>query len=88
MFVTRKAILLPLFFVIFHFFSLFCTKKKEIPHPHMLMLPELKNVVLERINSGNEPYKTKYSNIELTAEKEYNPGDPVIWNHKEEEQKH
>lgn len=51
----------------------------------MLILPEHKSIVLERINSGNEPYKTKYTNIVLSADNEYMPGDPLIWNPREEE---
>ncbi len=82
-----KKYILSVYFsvIIFSLFLLSCTKKKEIRHPHMLMLPEMKKSVLERINSGNEPYKTKYNSIELTADNEYNPGDPLVWNHREEE---
>lgn len=79
----EKKFLFLIFTILF--LTLSCKKNKGTPHPHMLMLPDMKSIVLGRIDSGNEPYKTKYTNIVLTAENEYKPGDPLVWNPSDEE---
>jgi len=57
-----------------------CRKKTNFvvnPHPHMLMLPEHKEIVLQRCE--REPYKTMLERISATASLDYDPGDPEVY---------
>lgn len=65
--------------------TLSCKKNKSNLYPHMLMLPEMKEIVLKRALADVEPYKTKMQNINSIAEREYNPGNPNEWQSKPEE---
>lgn len=72
----KKTFLLTIIFIIP---SLYCTKKKEMPYPHMLMLPEMKEIVKARAESDRDPYKTKMMNIQTIKAREYNPGTADEW---------
>jgi hypothetical protein len=51
----------------------------------MLMLPSMKDTVIERITSDREPYRSKYERVLSYADLEYQPGDPDVWDNVPEE---
>ncbi len=66
--------------------SVGCGKDGKQPqqpkHPHMLMLPEHRALVLSRID--REPYDMILSKVYEMAAYEHQPGDPEEWGHGEE----